>query len=194
MAVVPVSLNIDWSDIALRNPRTITDGTNGIAVENYMRSKGFKVNSNSTLDLPNFGTYGIEIKSRGIYATTAPWTIGTMTEPTILKTPWEKTTFKRKMTIQFHVLIGEDINLNGIVTDSYIVDFRNSTIQELLRDAYELARENLRNGYSGTASGTRYGMLEHRTANSYAFRIPPLGMKNITNSALIGKHPLFEFS
>lgn len=193
MIVVPTSLNIDWSDINLTNPRKVTDGSNGIAVEDYMRSKGFAVNSNSTVDLPEFGTYGIEIKSRGIYSTTAPWTIGTMTDSAIISTPWDKTLFKLKMQIQFHVLIGEDINLNGIVVDSYIVDFRNPEIQKILETAYEFARKNLKNGNSGTAAGTRYGMLEHRTGNSYAFRITAIGMKNLTNAALIGKNSLFEF-
>lgn len=193
MTVVPISLNIDWSDLILQNPRKVTDGSNGIAVENYMRSKGFAVNSNSTVDLPKFGTHGVEIKSRGIYSTTAPWTIGTMTDNAIIKTPWDKTSFKKKLQIQFHVLIGEDINLNGIVVDSYIVDFRNPEFQETLRTAYEHARKNLMNGNFGTAAGTRYGMLEQRTENSYAFRITAIGMKNLTNAALIGKNALFEF-
>jgi hypothetical protein len=193
MTVVPISLNIDWSDLVLLNPRKVTDGSNGIAVENYMRSKGFAVNSNSTVDLPNFGTYGVEIKSRGIYSTTAPWSIGTMTDSAIINTPWDKTSFKRKMQIQFHVLIGEDISLNGIVVDSYIVDFRSSEIQETLRTAYEHARDNLKNGNTGTSAGTRYGMLEKRTGNSYAFRITALGMKNLTNAALLSKNALFEF-
>ena len=198
MITVPTSLNIDWSGCVLHNPNTITTGINGKLVEDYLRNCGFSVDPHGVIDLPNLGTHGVEVKTRGVNAI-APHTVGTMLLSNILNSDWDATTFKQKLCIQLRVVIGVDDTkldnvMNGIVVDSPIVDFRHAEIQAMFRSSYNKARDNLRIGLHGTAAGSRYGFLEHRSGNSYAFRITDLGMRNAIKTASFVKNNLFEYA
>jgi hypothetical protein len=194
LIIVPKKLNIDWSNLKLENPRTVKDGRNGVAIERYLKSLGYAVDQHGTIDLPQIGTYGVEVKSRSVFAT-VPYSIGSMTLPSIEKCDWDNTSVKRKLQIQLRVMIGEDSELNGVVVDSYILDFRHPAIQSMLRSDYEEARQNLiKHDKHGTAAGGRYGFLEQQTANSFKFRITLKGMKNLEKAISNLTNSLFSYT
>lgn len=190
MKVKIKSLKVDLSKIEFQDPDKVNDGVNGKLLESAMIEQGFKISQHDTTDLP-----GIEIKSRGA-RTNAKHTIGTMTYDDILKTPYDQTTFKQKLQVQYRVTIKASDSASG-----HVVDFSDEEIQRYFREAYESCRSQL--AAQGkiiegqTIKGGQYGSLEHKpsktgNSTSYAFRVPNSGMKKqLQTENLLSKG--FEF-
>lgn len=195
-------IKVDLSKVQFKAKASRHDYENGKILEDAMIEQGFPIDQTGTVDLPN----GIEVKTRSA-KTKSKHTIGTMTIDKIIKTPWDETTFKQKLQHQYRVTINDDNHLTGQVTaKGELVDLSHPEIQQHFKDAYEKCRNQLTmqivTGEEITPrqriSGGQYGELEHKPAkkslgNSFAWRIPPSGMKKILAKAnMLDKGFTFE--
>jgi hypothetical protein len=185
-------IKVDLSKVQFKDKASRHDYENGKILEDAMIEQGFPIDRTGTVDLPN----GIEVKTRSAN-TKSNHTIGTMTIDKIIKTPWDETTFKQKLQRQYRVTINDDNHFTGKVTaKGEFVDLSAPEIQCHFEDAYEECRRQLtKQIVTGVAitprqtiSGGQYGQLEHKPAKkslgkSFAWRIPPSGMKKILAKA-----------
>lgn len=202
MIVKVKTLKVDLSKVGFSDPEQIVDGTNGIILQNAMRSQGFPINSYDTVDLPgvNAVSPGIEIKSRGT-STDSMHTVGTMTYDDIINTRWEQTPFRKKLQQQWRVEISRNPFTGIIESAGKMVDLTPPSIQNRLKEAYESCRAQLiaQGGiFKGqTISSGQFGSLEHKPGKSgkcksYAMRIPHAGMKKLLKEANSTFNSLFD--
>ena len=196
MKVKIKSLKVNLDNIDFVDPDQVNDGRNGKILEQEMIRQGYPIDQNGTIDLP-----GIEVKSRKS-STDAMHTVGTMTYDDIVATPWDQTSFKKKLQTQYRVTINKDEFEGDVSATGKVVDFSNPEIQKELEDAYEkcraelIAQGQIYVGQTITAGG-QYGKLEHKpgpngTGKSYALRIPNSGMKKLLTMANSTFNQLFE--
>ena len=196
MKVKIKSLKVNLDNIDFVDPDQVNDGRNGKILEQEMIRQGYPIDQNGTIDLP-----GIEVKSRKS-STDAMHTVGTMTYDDIVATPWDQTSFKKKLQTQYRVTINKDEFEGDVSATGKVVDFSNPEIQKELEDAYEkcraelIAQGQIYIGQTITAGG-QYGKLEHKpgpngTGKSYALRIPNSGMKKLLTIANSTFNTLFE--
>ena len=196
MKVKIKSLKVNLDNIDFVDPDQVNDGRNGKILEQEMMRQGYPIDQNGTIDLP-----GIEVKSRKS-STDAMHTVGTMTYDDIVATPWDQTSFKKKLQTQYRVTINKDEFEGDVSATGKVVDFSNPEIQKELEDAYEkcraelIAQGQIYIGQTITAGG-QYGKLEHKpgpngTGKSYALRIPNSGMKKLLTMANSTFNQLFE--
>lgn len=161
----------------------------GKALEDYLANHGMPVSSESGPDYPEFD---LELKSKDTESTSAN-SVGSMTIEDIIKTPYELSCISAKLKSQWRVKV-----TSGIVVDSDVYDFSATFIQEILKEAYEAARQKIINGDRGSfVYGTRYGYFERKTkrgvwSNSYMFRITTSAMDNLESMAKSTYNTIFE--
>jgi hypothetical protein len=119
---------------------------------------------------PDILTFGCEIKSRERSATSAQ-TITDMQLPEILTTVYRDSPVCSKFQQQLRVYTQD-----GIVVRARIFDFSSTDIQDLVRDAYEHARQQLAQDPTlpRTAYKDHYGFFERTDPDRpkrYSFRL-----------------------
>lgn len=117
------------------NLGTHIHGVAGRKLESVIKAHGVEFNFGSGPDLPD---YGIEVKSRCITAV-SPQTVGSMSVKSIIKTPYEQSLICEKIQRQIRVSIDDTGNV--IAADFH--DFTDCFSQDLIREAYEHARQQV---------------------------------------------------
>lgn len=155
------------------------EGNVGKFYDNYLKEKGFEINSGRGIDLPGLH---IENKTRK-RSSKAPHTVGTITYDNIINKSYRNSTIFDKLQQQNRMEY--DDNFNSVVEES-VYDFRRTEIQDKIEQSYEHGRALLRQQGApakGTVVGGPYGVFEHKSGNSYAYRIPDSGMRELKNMA-----------
>jgi hypothetical protein len=135
---------------------------------------------------------GFEIKSRFEYAT-APYTIATMSEFSILHTAYEDSLVRDKMGVHLHVGVSDR---TCTVINEKFYDFTKPEIQELIKYDYETGRNHLRR-WHGSTSPTHSkagGYFEEvkKKSGMFKFRVTTDGMNMLIGMATSNMHNLFE--
>lgn len=161
-------------------------GNVGMYLHDELGKKDKRMNSGPGVDWPYCDT---EFKTRN-RGSTASHTIGTMTIKDIVQTPYKKSPIREKLRTQRRV---EFDNTFNVVTSDEIVDLDIDFIQESIESAYEEARKIIIDEYEGSYDSsddylTIVGKVngphfEHKTGNTYAFRIGNTTMKKYLKSA-----------
>jgi hypothetical protein len=181
-------LNTGSADLTLPEQCSGNEGNVGRFYENHLANIGFPMNTGQGVDIPSLN---IENKTRN-RASKAPHTTGTMTYDDIINTPYEQSTICQKLQQQNRL---EYDNTFNVVTNESVYDFRDSEIQERLKESYENARSILRQQGGpgpGTIVGGQFGVFEWKSGNTYAHRIPDSGMKKMKVMAKSTFNDLFQ--
>lgn len=183
-------LNTGSNTLILPTQRKGNEGNVGKFYENHLVNRGFDMNANQGVDIPDLN---VEVKTRN-RDSKAPHTIGVMTYDNIVRTPYEQSVICQKLQQQNRM---EYDNTFNVVTSESVFDFRDPDIQKRLKESYENARTILAQQGGpchGTVVGGKYGMFEWKSGNSYAYRISDSGMKKLKNMAKSTFNDLFEFN
>jgi hypothetical protein len=136
----------------------------------------------------------MEVKTRK-RGSKSPHTTGTMTYDDIIASPWEDTIFAEKRQRVFEATHDDTFSSNKIVGET-VIDMTKPDIQDLLKRDYEIARAKLAArgpGSTGTIVGGEFGILELRSGNTWAHRIPDSGYRKIKSMAASTFDKLFEY-
>jgi hypothetical protein len=183
------SLNTGIETVELPGQKSGNEGNVGKFIEQHMNDRGFKMNTGSGVDLPD---YNLEIKTRK-RGSKAPHTIGTMTYEDIVKTPYNQSPVFKKLQSQHRVEYDDNFRQ---VTNTRVVHLNKPEIQDKFEQSYEACRQSLiqtGNIKQGTVRGGDYGIFEYKEGNSYAYRVPDNGMKEVIDLAGRLENPLFDF-
>jgi hypothetical protein len=181
-------LNTGSETLVLPEQSKGNQGNVGKFYEKHLADRGFSMNDGQGVDIPDLN---IENKTRN-RDSKASHTVGTMTYDNIINTPYEKSTICQKLQQQNRM---EYDNTFNVVTNESVYDFRDTDIQQKLKESYENARNILRQQGGpapGTVVGGEYGVFEWKSGNTYAHRIPDSGMKKLKNMAKSTFNDLFD--
>jgi len=198
MSIRVKTIKVDLSGLYFPDIKEINDGRLGLAVEEELRKQGFQI-SNGTIDLPDLE---LEIKTRKDTNCTAHHTVGTMTLSDIINTPWDQTPIKQKIKSQFRVTFSEE---TGRVVKQEVIHLKDDPdIDTECKLSYEGAREKLKEHFDNTGMPlystyikspySNAAILEHKSGNSYAYRILDSHFRKFEASANSAPHfnSLFE--
>lgn len=157
----------------------------GREFEQVLAQSGFRINTGCGVDLPDLD---VEVKTKDVNSTSAN-TVGTMTYEDICNKSYEESGIFEKIQRQFRV----ETN-NGTIVNQAIFDFSKPFIQDVIKDAYESAREKMIAGdKSSYISGSAYGYFEQKTENSWAFRISVPAMKKLEKMSTSTFERFFDY-
>jgi len=111
-------------------------GNIGRYVENYLASKGYKINKGFGIDLVGLK---LEIKTRDINATSAQ-TVTSLSLPNLLNYDWQRGPARHKITRQYRVLYKQLDSKSSIVVESGVFDFTKSGIPSILESDFDINR------------------------------------------------------
>ena len=146
-------------------------GHAGRDIENLIETSGLSINRGPGCDIK---ILGLEVKSRDLDAT-SPQTITTMTPDEICATPYHQSAVHEKFQQQLRVFTRD-----CKIVDAAVYDFSPLQIQDLVEEAYENGRKEIREimlQQPGTKApdyvyGSKYGYWERTSeSTSYSFRI-----------------------
>lgn len=182
-----IAIKKDWCGITLP---TNQNGHAGRSFEQKMIADGYDLNTGKGPD--GGDNFDFEVKTRDKDAT-SPLTTGTMLESEIIKTDYKDSVIYKKLQQQFRVKTKDNI-----IVDNDVYDFSKPQIQELLEEAYETSRSNLKLGYinnGNTATGTYWGYFEKKrdTNNSWQFRHSDRAMKKLEAMAKSTFNSIFDY-
>jgi len=146
------------------------NGQAGRRLEHLLEDMGVDINHGHGPDIKRFG---LEVKTRERDAVSAQ-TIADMHIDDIISTPYEHSHVREKIQQQLRVYTEQ-----GIVTDADIYDFSAMWIQDRIQEAYEHARDQLRQApVVCTRVRGHLGYFESRrdSPNTYSFRISKANM------------------
>ena len=110
-------------------------GQAGRYIEILLQRAGIPIDQQATIDNPHF-----EVKSRDV-SSTSPQTVGSMTLDSIKTTEWEQSTVCEKIQVQYRVRTRANV-----IIESEMYDFSGWAAQSVLKEAYEVARQDIING------------------------------------------------
>ena len=160
-------------------------GQAGRYIEILLQRAGVPIDRLATLDNPYF-----EVKSRDVDST-SPQTVGSMTLDSIKTTEWEDSTVHKKIQLQYRVKTKANV-----IVESEMYDFSSWGIQSVLKEAYEVARQDIINGNCNDyIYGGEYGYFEktNKDSNSWCFRINNGAFKKLEAMANSTIGELFAF-
>jgi len=167
---------------------TNQNGHAGRMVEHLLEDLGLTINRGHGCDLE---LLGVEVKTRDIDAT-SPQTIADMRPDEIIKTQYRDSHVYEKFQQQLRIYTKDNI-----IISADIFDFSKPSIQELVEEAYNHAREQIRvnpdlirTEYTGF-----YGYFErteHKTGLS--FRLSSADMTTLENMSQSTFHQIFEYN
>ena len=151
-----------------------------------MEQEGYALNYGKGPDIPKFG---IEKKTKGSQSKSS-YSIGSMTYDDIKKYPYDESPLKAKLQSEF-IVKHDQIFME--ITDAKIYDYSKDCIQEIVRYAYNSAREKLNKGANYVRGTGAWGYLEYKeNSNSWVFRIPVHNMKKLMAMSSNNFDSLFE--
>ncbi len=162
-----------------------TDGHAGRYIETLLEDAGIPIDRTAIMDNPYF-----ELKSRDLDST-SPQTVGSMTLESIKTTTWEDSTIREKIQLQYRVKTRDNV-----IVESEMYDFSGWSAQSVLKEAYEMARQDIINGNCNDyIYGSEYGYFEktNKESNSWCFRINNRAFKKLEAMAKSTMDELFEF-
>lgn len=159
----------------------------GRYVEDFLEQRGVPINRKHGPDLLNIG---VEIKSRNADATSAQ-TIADMHVEDIINTEYHQSHVFEKFQQQLRVYYKDNV-----IISADIYDFSPSHIQDLIKKAYDHARDQLRIDptLDRTAYTGYYGFFERTDENkkSLSFRLNKGDMATLEQMACSTYKNLFE--
>jgi hypothetical protein len=162
------------------------NGNVGRLTDAIMEEEGYTLNYGKGPDIPEFG---IEKKTKGSESM-SPYTIGSMTYDDIMKYSYDESPIKDKLQT-FFVVEHDQIFMEIIKAGVY--DFTKDCIQDIIRHAYNSAREELTTGVTYVRGEGAWGYFEYKkNSNSWLFRIPVNNMKKLMAMARNNFYSLFE--
>jgi len=171
-------------------------GESGRYVETLLKSLGIPLDNSKGVDCK---LYGFELKTRYTNATSAQ-TVATMTINDWKMTPYDKSVVKEKFQKQYRVhidpVIENDIQVGGVIVDDEFYDFSPDHIQSLIKDAYDVCREQIIVGSRDEyIHGSYWGYAERKPdSDSYSFRVNPNAYKKLEAMTKSTYTTLFEQS
>ena len=165
------------------------NGNIGRITEQVLKNNGYPFNNYAGADIPSIET---EVKSKGIESNSA-YKIGSMTLDDILKYPYDDSPLKEKLQNMFIV---EHSQTFMKITNAQVYNYSKESIQEILRYAYDSARDIFIQGkYNNYVRGQdSWGYFEHQNSNSWQFRIPVANMKKLMGMSKSTAEKHFDFS
>jgi hypothetical protein len=171
--------------IGMRVPKQ-SYGNIGRITDAVMEQEGYALNYGKGPDIPKFG---IEKKTKGSQSKSS-YSIGSMTYDDIKKYPYDESPLKAKLQSEF-IVKHDQIFME--ITDAKIYDYSKDCIQEIVRYAYNSAREKLNKGANYVRGTGAWGYLEYKeNSNSWVFRIPVHNMKKLMAMSSNNFDSLFE--
>jgi hypothetical protein len=185
--IVKDAPGLDKILLGLQLPTNI-NGESGRFVEQHLIENGWPINRGKGCDLLPLG---LEIKTRK-KSSTSPQTIGGMTYNDIINTAYEHSPIYIKFRQQYRI----KTNDLDIVVSVGIYNFDQPQIQQLIKQGYEHAREQLRNNsaLSATSYNGFYGYFERKLegGNSFDFRLSNSDMETLERMATSHYSNLFS--
>lgn len=180
-------IKVDWRGEQLP---THMGGVAGRAFEQIMKKDGFPINNGKGAD--GGPQYDLEVKTRATEAT-SPVSVATMRKCDIISTPFEDSVVCEKLQHQLRVKTE-----NGIIIENEVYDLSQAHVNDLYKEAYETARQNIANGNitaGGTAPGTKWGYFEKKngTKDSWVFRSSNSAMKKVESMATSTFGSIFDY-
>lgn len=155
---------------------TSKDGHAGRYNEYLLENMGVTINRGHG---PDILSIGVEVKSRDLDAT-SPHTIADMSLDEIINTPYEQSHVYEKFQQQLRVHIKDQV-----IVSADVYDFGKPRVQQLIKAAYENAREQLIKEpwlTATSAKGKFYGYFEQCAGKkSYSFRLSDGQMTKLEN-------------
>lgn len=167
-------------DVGTKIPiNAILNNTVGYWAEDKLKELGHVHNPGKGVDFPEFGTKGIECKTRNEKSTSAH-TVGAMSLNELRKYPnWDSSPLKDKIQDQLRIKFDKE---NRVVTESRVVDFSDSEIQDRIRFGYEKGLQDIiKDPYSFNNTKTYGPVIWQRIKNTdnWQLRITNAGMKQL---------------
>lgn len=167
---------------------TNLNGEAGKFVEQKLIEHGWPINTRKGCDIL---LLDLEIKTRKISATSSQ-TIGGMTYVDIINTEYEHSAIYIKFRRQYRI----KTNDLDIVVSADVYNFDQPQIQRLIKEAYNHARDQLRNNsdLSATSYNGFYGYFERKLegGNSFDFRLSNSDMETLERMATSKYSDLFS--
>jgi predicted HicB family RNase H-like nuclease len=168
------------------NVPTNQHGHAGRFIENKLEEIGVKVNRGHG---PDFIDYGLELKTRAVDATSAQ-TVADMSIEDIIALDYKDSHVFKKFQQQLRVYIKDNI-----VVSADVYDFSHSSVQELIEQAYDHAKDQLIkcNDLTRTEYKDYYGYFEKVDANrkTFSFRLSKSDMEALEGMAKSNYKNLF---
>lgn len=167
-------------DVGTYVPLDSTDfGAVGKYIEEQLKSYGHHYNGSKGIDLPTLNT---ENKTRKKGSKSAH-TVGRMTTQNIIDSDWEDSSVREKIRALQNRYEWNDTF--GEVTDNSVYDFTDPDIDTILKEGYELGRQEIAGGMCGNNTKT-YGPViwqKDKDKEQWQYRITEKGMRQIKGMA-----------
>jgi len=156
-------------------------GNVGNWAENVLKENGHTINKTG-IDISDLG---LEVKTRK-NGSSSYHTIGSMNVNDIINTPYDQSSIREKTLTQYRIHYNDQFQ---VVASAEVYDFSDNAIQDKIREAYEGAREMMRNGDRNNwirkevePGVMAWGAFEGN-GNSYYFRIASKHMNDMETMA-----------
>jgi hypothetical protein len=171
-------------------------GESGRYVETLLKSLGIPLDNSKGMDCK---LYGFELKTRYTDATSGQ-TVASTTIDEWIETPYDKSIVKEKFQKQYRVYIDpiykDGVRSGGVIINDEFYDFSPDHIQSLIKDAYDICREQITAGSRDEyIHGSYWGYAERKpNSDSYSFRVNPSAYKKLEAMTKSTYTTLFEQS
>lgn len=169
---------------------TNENGHAGRAVETILENMGYPINRGAGPDILD---YDLEIKTRKESATSAQ-SITSMTPTDIVNTPYYDSPVYRKFRQQYRI----KTNDNDVIISAKVYDFDQPQIQDLIEEAYEHARNIIKQDptITYTPYSGHWGYFEKtkKDSESLDFRLTNDQMKKLEAMAESTFNKVFEYA
>ena len=169
-------------------------GKSGRFVETLLKSLGIPLDNSKGMDCK---LYGFELKTRYTNATSAQ-TVATATIDEWKTTPYDYSVVKEKFQKQYRVhidpIIKDGVQVGGVIVNDEFYDFSPNHIQSLIKEAYDICREQIIAGLKiDYIYGSYWGYAERKPeSSSYSFRLSPAAYTKLEAMAKSTYSTLFE--